>query len=1250
MKKGIIGTQHGKRVFWIATIFKTLFATFLFLIPPMEGRSQTETYTWGNVALGGGGFVTGIISHKTSGDVYCRTDVGGAYRWDAANSKWIPLLDWNSEDETTYQGIEALALDPQNANNLYLLAGTDYFNNGKTAILKSTDKGNTFSVVEVTSQFKAHGNGLGRSNGERLAVDPNNSNVLFCGTRAKGLWKSTDGGSSWTLAWNGVTTTTNGNGICFVVFDPSSVSGGVSQTIYIGVSRTGGDNIYKSTDGGSTFTAIQPDNSFMPHRAVLSSDNSTLYVVMANSEGPSNGDSGRVYKLATATGTWTNITPGGNNYPYGGVSVDPANKNRIVVSTVNVWTNNQFGNTWGDFIFLSTDGGSTWTSKLTPTSAQNTNGIGWIAGRGIHWAGSIDFDPLHTARVRVMSGNGLFTCDDINASTTSWKFDVKGMEETVVLDAISIPGGNFVSAVGDQFGASYSDIYAYPTKVHTPTVVTNNGIAYAANNRNKVVRVSDKIYYSSDQGVTWPQSASINGSYGKVALSADGNTTLHCPGGSSTTYYSTNNGGTWTSTGVTNVQDACPIADYVNTNKFYIYSPGSGQLLVSTDKGVSFTASSSNPGSGGSVRARAVPGNEGHVWVALAYGLKYTTNNGTSWTTVSNVTYCKAVGFGKAATGATYPAVYIWGTVSGVKGMFRSTDQGASWIRINDDAHEWGGVGNGNFIMGDMNVYGRAYMCTVGRGLLAGEAPKYTLTTTASPSAGGTVTGAGSYTAGSTATPTATPAAGYTFTGWSGDATGTSASVAVAMTKNKSVTANFLATNYTLVTTASPAAGGTVSGAGSYAAGSTPTLTATPAAGYTFTGWSGDASGTGSSTTVTMNSNKSVTANFQVIKYTLTTTASPVGGGTVSGAGSYDAGSAALLTATPAAGYTFTGWSGDATGTASSVTITMSGNKTVTANFQAQSSTTKYTLTTIASPSAGGSISGAGTYDAGSVAALTATPAAGYTFIGWSGDATGTASSMTITMSSNKTVTANFQAQPSTAKYTLATTASPSEGGSISGAGTYDAGSVAALTATPAAGYTFTGWSGDVTGTSTSTTVVMNSNKSVTANFAIAEFTIIATVVPAAGGSVTGAGKYPSGTTVIIEAIAATGYTFSGWSGDIAGTATSQTVTVSNDMVVQANFENTEAVALKIPKLFSPDNRGDISTEAWNIENAYLLDGCEMVIYNRQGQKVYSTVGYATPWDGTSNGRPLPDGAYFYIIRYPDNKKQTGSVTIARLK
>lgn len=147
----------------------------------------------------------------------------------------------------------------------------------------------------------------------------------------------------------------------------------------------------------------------------------------------------------------------------------------------------------------------------------------------------------------------------------------------------------------------------------------------------------------------------------------------------------------------------------------------------------------------------------------------------------------------------------------------------------------------------------------------------YSLTTNVSPSGGGTVSrspNAASYASGTVVTLTASPASGYTFTGWSGDVTGTSTSVTVTMTANRTVTANFTngtGTSYMLTTTASPAAGGTITrnpNASSYTAGTVVTLTATPASGYSFTGWSGGASGTNATTTVTMNANTSVTANF----------------------------------------------------------------------------------------------------------------------------------------------------------------------------------------------------------------------------------------------------------------------------------------------------------------------------------------------------------------------------------------------------
>ncbi|EFL13332.1 cellulose-binding family II protein [Streptomyces sp. C] len=80
-----------------------------------------------------------------------------------------------------------------------------------------------------------------------------------------------------------------------------------------------------------------------------------------------------------------------------------------------------------------------------------------------------------------------------------------------------------------------------------------------------------------------------------------------------------------------------------------------------------------------------------------------------------------ALGFGKAAPGASYQALYLIGTVKDVTGVFRSTDQGATWLRVNDDAHQWGGIGGTGVITGDPDVFGRVYVGTNGRGLQYGD-------------------------------------------------------------------------------------------------------------------------------------------------------------------------------------------------------------------------------------------------------------------------------------------------------------------------------------------------------------------------------------------------------------------------------------------------------------------------------------------------------------------------------------------------
>jgi len=729
MKKLNYFTKNSqKKVFVFLSLF---YLNFIFL--GYEAQAQNSGYVSKNAPIGGGGFVTGIVTHKTSGERYCRTDVGGAYRWDAVNNKWIQLMDWLNESELGFIGVESLALDPQNANNIYMLCGTEYLSNGKTGILKSTDKGNTFTYVDVTNKFKTHGNGGGRSNGERLAVDPKNSNILYCGTRSNGLWKSTDAGITWNLAWNGVTSTANANGICFVLFDPSSsIVNGVSQTIYVGVSRTGGGTLYRSTNGGVSFTDISPTTSFMPHRAAL--QGTTMYVTYANGEGPNLGEgSGKIYKFNTSTGAWTNVTPAhSKDYPYGGVSIDPTNVNRVIVSTCGMYWNNQFGNGWGDFVFITTDGGSTWNLKNGSNSTYDANGMAWSGGGAINWMDCIEFDQDNLNRVRVIGGGGVFTCPDITATNTSWKYDVVGIEETALLDGVSIPGGPFISSFGDVRGFVHDPLTSVPSKTLYSSApgeeYNNNSIAYAAGNPNKVVRVGNGgsvVYYSNDKGTTWTGTPSKVGSAGRVSVSADGATILHCPWGSSTTSYSTNNGVSWSNCSGVSVGDAAPIADQVNSNNFYIFSPRTGQFFRSTNKGVSFSEVST-PGVSTadhpweSVLARTVPGREGHIWIPLGNnGLKYSTNAGATYTTVANVTYCKSIGIGVTMSGASYPTVFIWGTVSGVTGLFRSTNQGATWLRVNDNAHQFAGA---PLLIGDMNTAGRVFMSAGGgRGLIYWE-------------------------------------------------------------------------------------------------------------------------------------------------------------------------------------------------------------------------------------------------------------------------------------------------------------------------------------------------------------------------------------------------------------------------------------------------------------------------------------------------------------------------------------------------
>jgi hypothetical protein len=195
-----------------------------------------------------------------------------------------------------------------------------------------------------------------------------------------------------------------------------------------------------------------------------------------------------------------------------------------------------------------------------------------------------------------------------------------------------------------------------------------------------------------------------------IAVSADGSIFVASPyAGHGSPAYTTSNGGAWTTcSGLPS--GAMVASDRVNSRVFYATSGST--LYVSNNGGASFTAANTFTGTGA---PRPVFGLSGEVWVAAGGGLYKFTNSGSAKTQITTATAVTGVGFGKAATGQSHPAVFIIGSVGGQYGFYRSDDAGATWTRINDNAHQFGSL-QGNYIAGDEDIYGRAYLTTGGRG------------------------------------------------------------------------------------------------------------------------------------------------------------------------------------------------------------------------------------------------------------------------------------------------------------------------------------------------------------------------------------------------------------------------------------------------------------------------------------------------------------------------------------------------------
>lgn len=400
-------------------------------------------------------------------------------------------------------------------------------------------------------------------------------------------------------------------------------------------------------------------------------------------------------------------------------------------------------------------------------------------------------------------------------------------------------------------------------------------------------------------------------------------------------------------------------------------------------------------------------------------------------------------------------------------------------------------------------------------------------------------------------------------------------------------------------------------------------LVATPTGDSTFAGWSGACAGTSTTCNVTMSQARAVTAIFTAGAVTLDLIIAGTGTGSVN---YVDGGSAVICTsscsptfdhdtevpliAAPDFGSTFGGWSGDCSGMANLCFVTMSQARSATATFVIAI----HALNLSFAGNSGGSVAFSEgspescsancghSYTHGTSVTLIATPNANTIFGGWSGACSGTNPQCTVNMTAVRNVVATFVLETHTLDLTF--------GGTGSGAVTfsagsppncandcshgYDYGTSVTLTAAPATGSTFTGWSGACVGADAECTVSMTQARAAVATFTLNTHTLDLAFAGSGMGSVgfsAGAQSscasdcsqtYDYGASVTLTAVPGANSAFSAWSGDCTGTASVCTIDITASRVVTASFVFVN----------TPVNANDIALSA-NI--AYRVSSPELV-------------------------------------------------------
>jgi hypothetical protein len=683
------------------------------------------------IRIGGGGYITGFDQHL-DGTLVCRTDTYGAYLWSDETQSWSQLLTTLSMPAgdnirgNEYSVFE-ICIAPTNSKIFYMICS------GR--VYKSLNRGSTWEQTNFTRvDGKNENMGEQRCDGAKMAIDPLDANVVYCGTLDDGLFRTLDGGLTWSLL-TGVpipSGSADGSepGVSGIIFDP--ISDSVSGRTAVLWASSYGYGYFRTIDGGNSWSKPAGGPSTAVRRAGFSSSGKLFCTEHATA------------KAWRWDGLWTDLGTSVAGGDTRGVACDPFDSNRVIFSSGGGGTQETL------------DAGVTFNPLVQGASVrqESSKDVAWLEmafPTPYMPVGEMKFDRRVQNRLIFTEGVGVWTAIvPPNAVTNNWHSMTEGIEQLVPYLVCATPNGNLFLGAMDRPFWKVTNPDAYPSSYfieNSTTIDHGSAIDYLSSNPDILAKTHfvNGSGYSTDGGDTWTQFTSPTtwghnpgGGGGEIVVLSEKHF-IWVPTNKKQPHCTSDAGRTWTGIalpGVTNdeagwegtnwayyLRKRICTADRVIAGTAYLYHAQIG-LFTTTDYGENWTLTHPGPvmdWSGFNAKLRSPDGHAGHLWFtsgdqsdSISGVFKHSTDGGATWTTIPDVLEVKDFGFGKAALGASYPTIWIAGWVKSVWGIYYSIDEGVSWVRVAD--HPLNSLDSIVAIDGDKLQFGRAYLAFAGSG------------------------------------------------------------------------------------------------------------------------------------------------------------------------------------------------------------------------------------------------------------------------------------------------------------------------------------------------------------------------------------------------------------------------------------------------------------------------------------------------------------------------------------------------------